>query len=51
MGAIVFEYQARPLSLCSTAVDREGHFYGEGTGGGGLEKEFVVPERTDISAC
>lgn len=49
MGAILFEYQARPLPFHCTAVVREGQFHGEGSGG--VEKEFVVPERTKISAC
>ena len=51
MGAILFEYQARPLPFCYTAVVREEQFHGEGSGGGDIEKEFVVPERTKISAC
>lgn len=51
MGAVLFEYQARPLPFCYTAVVREGQFCGEGGGGGDIEKKFVVPERTNISAC
>lgn len=40
--AILFEYEAGPLSFCSTAVDREGHFYGAGSQEGGVQRKGLL---------